>query len=81
MLLCRKRKINDVIDYIDYVCSVHLVIILLKLTDESKYVSDGGNKDHQKIVKGQYHSCNEDVSDPAELFSCETQRDDGRPDL
>lgn len=81
MLLQRKRKINDVIDYIDYMCSGHLVISLLKLTDESKDVSDGGHEDHQQIVKGQYRSCNEDVSDPAEVFSCETQRDDGWPNL
>lgn len=78
MLLQRKRKIHDAIEYMRW---WHLTVSLLKLTDESKDVSDGGHEDHQQIVKGQYRSCDEDVSDPAELFACETQRGDGGPNL
>ncbi len=51
------------------------------LTDEAKDVSDGGDEDHQEVVEGQYDSGDEEVSDPAELFSSETQRDDWRTDL
>lgn len=51
------------------------------LTDEAKDVSDGGDEDHQEVVEGQYDSGDEEVSDPAELFSRETQRDDWRTDL
>ncbi len=45
-------------------------------TDEAKDVSDGGDEDHQEVVEGQYDSGDEEVSDPAELFSSETQRGD-----
>lgn len=51
------------------------------LTDEAKDVSDGGDEDHQEVVEGQYGSGDKEVSDPAELFSSETQRGDWRTDL
>lgn len=46
------------------------------LTDEAEDVSDGGHEDHQEVVEDQYSSSDEEVSYPAELFPCETQRGD-----
>ena len=54
---------------------------LLKLTDETKDISNCGDKDDQQIGKCQDRHSNETMTPPTEIFCCTQQVSNGTPDL
>lgn len=54
---------------------------LLKLTNETKDVSNSWDKDNKQIGKCQDRHCNETMTPPTEIFCCTQQVSYGTPDL